>query len=110
MTDDEKQKRFEENVARLREKAKTDPKVRANLLRAVGANVGGFIAAKGLELPDDDDDDDEVPPEFAEGVREGYLATSMHELASKPAWYTDVPLLGRLFRALFRRDKTPEDP
>ena len=103
MNDDERQKARE----RMREKILNDPEAAKRFVREVVAPIIGMHMARHEADPVLID---EAPDELREGLRQGYLAEAFGELASKPPWYTDVPLLGRILGAVFGRRRKSDEP
>lgn len=63
--------------------------------RVVLSLVGAKLASRGVPLEVADD----VSASDAEALAEGYISRSVAEIATKPPWYTDIPLLGRIIKA-----------
>ena len=107
MNDDEKKARLDGQLdklrARARAKMRNDPEARRRAEMVAMSMLGGMAASRGLDVELGDD----LPDDAKEAFADGYVSASMAQLATQPKWYTDLPLLGRLFKMVLRlRRKT----
>lgn len=96
MTDKKKRALSEERLKQLKARFKAkiesnDPETRKEMAKLAASMMGAQMA----NLDNDVDLADDVPQELREAFTNGYLSGVAGQLATKPSWFTDMPLLAR---------------
>ncbi len=91
MTDKKKRAISDERLERLKDKLDSDPEARKRAEQLAASVMGAEMA----KLENDVEIADDVPPELREAFANGYMSEVAGQLAAKPSWFTDVPLIAR---------------
>ena len=95
MTDKKKRaisdERLKQLKAKFKDKLDSNPEARKKMAQIGAAMMGAQMA----NLDNDIELADDVPQELREAFTNGFLSTVVGQIAAKPSWYTDIPLITR---------------